>query len=59
MPETPQMYTVADHVTLWIPDDGGSIHIKTREPHGDPVELNEAEAVELVALLQNLITKLG
>ena len=53
------MYTVADHVTLWIPEGGGSIHIKTREPHGDPVELSKAEAVELVALLQSLVTKLG
>lgn len=44
---------------LVIPDDGGSIHITTREPHGDPVELNEAEAAELVALLQSLIAKLG
>lgn len=59
MPEAPEIHTVADHITLWIPDDGGSIHIKTREPHGDPVELNEAEAAELVELLQSLRAKLG
>lgn len=53
------MYTIADHVTLWIPGDGGSIHIKTREFYGDPVELNEAEAAELVAVLQSVIAKLG
>lgn len=59
MPEAPEIHTVADHITLWIPDDGGSIHIKTREPHGDPVEMNEAEAAELVELLQCLRAKLG
>jgi hypothetical protein len=58
MPEATKPYTIADHVTVWITDDGGSIHIKTREPHGDPVELNEAEAAELVAVLQSLIVKL-
>lgn len=58
MPEAPEIHTVADHITLWVPDDGGSIHIKTREPHGDPVELNEAEAAELVELLQSLIAQL-
>jgi len=59
MSEAPEIYTVADHITVWIPDDGGSIHIKTREPYGDPVELNEHQAAELVGLLQSLITKLG
>jgi hypothetical protein len=59
MPEAPEIHTVADHITLWIPDDGGAIHIKTREPHGDPVELNGAEAAELVELLQSLIAKLS
>jgi hypothetical protein len=51
------MYTVADHVTLWIAD-GGSIHIKTRDPYGDPVELNEHEAEELVEVLNKLIAEL-
>jgi hypothetical protein len=51
------MYTVADHVTLWIAD-GGSIHIKTRDPYGDPVELAEHEAEELVEVLNKLIAEL-
>jgi hypothetical protein len=58
MPEGPEVHTVAEHITLWIPDGGGSIHIKTREPHGDPVELNDVEAAKLVELLQGLIAKL-
>lgn len=49
---------MADHITLWVPDNAGSIRIKTREADGGPVELNEAEAAELVELLQNLIAKL-
>ena len=56
MAEAPEIYTVADHITLWI---DGSIHIKTREPNGDPVELNAGEAAELVGVLQSLIAKLS
>jgi hypothetical protein len=52
-----QVFTVADHVDLWIVD-GGSIHIKTREPHGDPVELTEDDAVELTETLFRLIDEL-
>ena len=51
------VHTVADHVTLWIAD-GGSIHIKTRDPYGDPVELAEHEAEELVEVLNELIAEL-
>ena len=51
------LYTVADHVTLWIAA-GGSIHIKTRDPYGDPVELAEHEAEELVEILNKLIAEL-
>jgi hypothetical protein len=51
------VYTIADHVTLWIAP-GGSIHIKTREPHGDPVELAEHEALELAAILTKLVEEL-
>jgi hypothetical protein len=51
------MYTIADHVTLWIADSG-SIHIKTRDPYGDPVELNEHEADELIEVLNKLIAEL-
>lgn len=59
MSEVPEIHTVANYVTLWIPDGDGSIHIKTREPHGDPVELSEGEAAKLVAVRQNLIAKLA
>ena len=51
------LYTIADQVTLWIAP-GGSIHIKTREPHGDPVELAEEQALELAAILTKLAEKL-
>jgi len=50
------LYTVADHVTLWITD--GAIHIKTRDPYGDPVELAEHDAEELVEVLSKLIAEL-
>jgi hypothetical protein len=32
--------------------------IKTREPHGDPVELSLGEAEELVNLLRDLIRQI-
>lgn len=51
------VYTVADFVTLWL-EQGGSIHIKTREPHGDPVELNACHARQLVQILTKLIDEL-
>ena len=51
------IYTVGGYVNLWIAD-GGSIHIKTREPHGDPVELGEEEALELAAILTKLVEEM-
>ena len=57
MASTPTVYRVAEHVTLWI-EQGRSIHIKTREPSGDPVELNEHEARELIQILTELVEKL-
>jgi hypothetical protein len=51
------VHTIADHVTLWIAD-GGSIHIKTRDPYGDPIELAAHEARELVEVLNKLIREL-
>ena len=51
------VHTVADHITVWIAD-GGSIHIKTRDPYGDPVELTAHEARELVEVLNDLIREL-
>jgi hypothetical protein len=41
-----------EHITIWV--DGG-IHIKTREPHGDPVEMTEEEALALADLLGKLV----
>lgn len=38
--------------------DSDAIHIRAVTPHGDPVELNEEEASELVAVLQKYIQKL-
>jgi len=41
-----------EHIAVWV--DGG-IHIKTREPHGDPVEMSEEEALALADLLRRLV----
>ena len=51
------IYTVAGDVTLWVAD-GGSIHIKTQEPHGDPVEMSEEDALELAAILMGLVKEI-
>ena len=49
----PQVHTLAHgEITVWL--DGG-IHIKTRNPHGDPVELSEEDARSLAALLLRLL----
>jgi hypothetical protein len=37
-------------LVLWT-EPGGPIMLKTAEPHGDPVELNEHQAEELAAVL--------
>jgi len=47
-----QLHEPVDGITVWI--DGG-IHIKTRDPHGDPIEMSEDEALALAALLQQLV----
>lgn len=39
-------------ITVWV--DNGVIMLKVREPFGDPVELNEHEALELADLLARL-----
>jgi hypothetical protein len=39
-------------IALWI--DNGVIMLKVREPFGDPVELNEHEALEIAELLVRL-----
>jgi hypothetical protein len=48
---------VADHIEVWIAD-GGSIHIKASEPNGDPVELSEEQALELVEILRGFVSQL-
>lgn len=50
-------FKVADHLWVWIAN-GGSIHIKATEPYGDPVELSEEQAKELVEVLRRLISQL-
>lgn len=49
---TSKVFTPHPHITVWL--DGG-IHIKTREPHGDPVEMSEYEALALADLLKMLV----
>ena len=44
--------TAVDDVTVWLAD--GSIHIRTNDPCGDPVELNGDQARELAAILLRL-----
>ena len=48
-----QVHLLADgEITVWV--DGG-IHIKTRNPYGDPVEMSEKDARDLAALLLRLL----
>lgn len=51
------VYTVADHVTIWIEQDN-SIHIKTSGPHDDPVELTEHDARELIRIITKFVEEL-
>jgi hypothetical protein len=53
-----KVHTIADWMDLWVAEGGGSIMIKTREPHGDPVELSEAEGTKLVDCLRALIDQI-
>jgi hypothetical protein len=49
-----QLFNIAGgQILVWL-DDSGSVCIKTAEPHGDPVELAEHEALELAHLLTRL-----
>ena len=48
----PEPHEPVEHITVWA--DGG-IHIKTNEPHGDPVEMSEEEALALADLLRKLV----
>jgi len=47
-----QVFEPVEHITVWV--DGG-IHIKTRDPYGDPVEMSEEEALALSELLRRLV----
>jgi len=49
-----QTYEAVTGIDVWV--DGG-IHIKTRDPHGDPIEMNEEEALALAAPLQQLVAE--
>ncbi len=40
-------------VLVWLDPDGG-VCIKTVEPHGDPVELSDRDALDLARLLTRL-----
>jgi hypothetical protein len=44
-------------IVLWA-EDGGSIMLKVAQRNGDPVELAEHEAEELVECLEKLIASL-
>jgi hypothetical protein len=59
MAEQTEVHTVADWITDGIGEGLGSIMIKTREPHGDPVELSHDEAIELLDLLQKLTAQIA
>lgn len=48
-----EVHEPVEHVAVW--SDGGAIMIKTREPHGDPVEMNEEEALALIRALGRLV----
>jgi hypothetical protein len=49
------MYQIAGgEIVLWA-DNDGPIMLKVMEKHGDPVELADHEAQELVDCLQNLL----
>ncbi len=54
---TPEVHEPVEHVTVW--EEGGVIMIKTREPHGDPVEMTEDEALASVRVLSDLVEQLS
>lgn len=47
-----QIHEIAQEVGVWR--DAGCICIRTSNPHGDPVELSDEEAVELAETLLRL-----
>ncbi len=47
-----KVYKPVENVTVWV--DGG-IMLKTRDPHGDPVEMTEVDAENLANLLLAIV----
>ena len=45
-------------LVLWV-EQSGSIMIKAKEPHGDPIELSRDEARSLAALLTLLADEIS
>jgi hypothetical protein len=53
-----EVRTLADgDVRMWIAD-GGAIHLKAADPHGDPTELTADMAREVAAALLELARQL-
>jgi len=47
-----------DVVACWVPDEGGSVHVKVIAlPHNDPVELTAEEARDFARRLLELAAK--
>jgi hypothetical protein len=58
MADTTQVHTLSKELSIWIGEGGGSIMLKTYEPHGDPVELSHGEVIELIQILQTLAAQI-
>ena len=43
-------------VRVWI-NEGGAISLLARDKHNDPVEMNEDQAQEVIAVLTELVRK--
>lgn len=46
---------MSEDISLWV--DEGVIMLRVVDPHGDPVEFNEEEVLELISRLQELVEK--
>lgn len=51
---TPVYEFASSEVLIWV-DPGGTICLKTKNPHNDPVELAEHEALEIAEALTRLV----
>jgi len=45
-------------INVWV-NEGGALSLKVREPFGDPIELNEQDAIELSDLLRKLVREIS